>query len=204
MDNAIYFLSRQANECVDPMTRFLIALGANLCAEDRSPQETLTRALAGLSARPGITVVARAPWYRTPAVPPGSGPDFVNGAAALDADLTPAEMLAALHEVEAELGRTRPGRWTPRVCDLDLLAAGDAVLPDRATLQAWMALPDAEAQARVPQILLLPHPRMHRRGFVLVPLARIAPDWVHPVLNETVVSLCAGLAAEDLAAIQPV
>ena len=151
----------------------------------------------------GVTFHSRSRWFRTPAFPPGSGPDFVNGAAVLETSLDPEAVLAALHGAEAELGRVRPARWAPRVCDLDLIAIGDTVLPDRATLARWMAIDLGEAQTLVPPRLILPHPRMHERGFVLVPLADVAPDWRHPATGRTVAEMLAALPGDVLAEIRP-
>jgi 2-amino-4-hydroxy-6-hydroxymethyldihydropteridine diphosphokinase len=151
----------------------------------------------------GITIHSRSRWFRTPAFPPGSGPDFVNGAAMLETALDPETVLAALHGAEAALGRVRPARWAPRVCDLDLIAIEDIVLPDRATLERWMAIDLGQAQTVAPPRLILPHPRMHERGFVLAPLADIAPDWRHPVTGQTVAGMLAALPAAELAEIQP-
>jgi 2-amino-4-hydroxy-6-hydroxymethyldihydropteridine diphosphokinase len=172
------------------MATTLIALGANLPAAGRPPVETLERALAMLAASPEVRLVARSRWWRTPAEPPGSGPDFVNGAARLETALAPEALLAALHGIEAALGRTRPARWAPRVCDLDLIAMDGTVLPDRATLERWMALDPAEARRLRPPRLILPHPRMHERAFVLLPLAEVAPGWRHPVTGRTVAEMC--------------
>lgn len=149
-----------------------------------------------LAAR-GFAVTAVARWRRTPAFPAGAGPDFVNGAAILQAAAAPEAALAALHAVEAELGRERRERWGPRVCDIDLIACGDLVAPDEATLRALMALGDAAQAAPAPDRLILPHPRMHERSFVLAPLADIAPQWKHPVLGLTVVEMLAERPAEE-------
>ena len=164
----------------------LVALGANLPRGDSPPESTLAHALHALSESPGLSLTARSPFYRTPAVPAGSGPDFVNAAAAIEPALAPAALLERLHAIEADLGRTRPGRWAPRACDLDLLAAGARVLPDRRTAARWMALSPGAARRARPRSLILPHPRMHERAFVLVPLAEIAPDWRHPLTQRTV------------------
>ena len=131
------------------------------------------------SRRAGFRVAARSRWWRTPAWPPGAGPEFVNGAALLDGPDDPAAALAALHAVEAELGRRRSGRWEPRVCDLDLIASGARVLPDAATVRGWIAR-EGDDRLAAPPGLLLPHPRMQERGFVLRPLAEIAPGLAAP------------------------
>jgi 2-amino-4-hydroxy-6-hydroxymethyldihydropteridine diphosphokinase len=185
------------------MTAALIALGANMPAAGREPASTLRRALELLGAAPGLSVARVSRWYRTPAWPPGSGADFVNGAAALTGAIAPGALLAQLHEVEDRLGRARSLRWGPRVCDLDLLGIGDLILPDRETVERWMALPPEAAAAETPDRLILPHPRLHERAFVLVPLTDIAPEWRHPVLDRSVAELRANVPPERLAEIVP-
>jgi len=181
----------------------LIALGANLSHEDATPAEPLDRALAALAADPDISVAARSPLYLTPALPAGSGPEFVNAAARLETALAPEAVLDRLHAVEAALGRARQARWAPRACDLDLLAAGDAIRPDRETVARWMALPAEAAGATAPAQLILPHPRLQERAFVLVPLAEIAPDWRRPLTGEDLATLLARLTPADRAAVRP-
>jgi len=88
--------------------------------------------------------------------------------------------------IEAEMGRERGERWSARTLDLDLLFAGDAVLPDPGTQDAWRALPPEEQARQAPGRLILPHPRLQDRGFVLVPLAEICPGWTHPRTGQTV------------------
>lgn len=173
---------------------FLIAIGANTDSDRGAPAETIGAALRHLEAA-GAAIEAVSAAYRTPAFPAGSGPDFVNAAAALRMAGSPEEVLALLHATEAAFGRRRVVRWGPRTLDLDLIAMGDLVLPDRATHSTWRALDAAAQQARVPDRLILPHPRMHERAFVLVPLADVAPDWRHPRVGKTVRQMLADLPA---------
>ena len=151
----------------------------------------------------GLPVLRQSPLYRTPCFPAGAGPDYVNAAARLAGGHTPQEVLQILHRIEARHGRKRLQRWGGRTLDLDLLAAGDTVLPDAATQAAWRDLP-AERQARdVPDRLILPHPRIQDRAFVLVPLCDVAPDWIHPLTGQTVAQMSAALSAADRAAVRP-
>jgi 2-amino-4-hydroxy-6-hydroxymethyldihydropteridine diphosphokinase len=183
---------------------FLVALGANLGATQAQNLRMLRRAIAALSAMDDLHIRAVSGFYATPCFPPGAGPDFVNACISIEGGIGAAAMLARLHRVEAVFGRERSTRWAARVLDLDLLAMGDAILPDAPTQREWMDLPaDAQAQT-APQTLILPHPRLHERAFVLVPLADIAVDWVHPVLGESVLALYARLEPDEIAGICPI
>lgn len=137
----------------------LVALGSNLGDRER----TLALAFEALGALPGTRLLRRSSLHETaPVGGPPQGP-YLNAAAALSTRLPPLELLRALLRIEREQGRERGERWGPRTLDLDLLAYGALV----------MHSPE----------LTLPHPRMAERRFVLVPLAEIAPDWVHPALG---------------------
>ena len=87
--------------------------------------------------------------------------------------------------------------------DLDLLAFGDAVLPNGAIHDHWASLPPDEAARRMPDDLVVPHPRMPERGFVLAPLCDVAPDWRHPVLGRTVRQMLDALPPAMLEGVEP-
>ncbi|MBK1664177.1 2-amino-4-hydroxy-6-hydroxymethyldihydropteridine diphosphokinase [Rhodospirillum rubrum] len=155
-----------------------IALGANLAGPAGSPRDTLEAALVSLEDA-GVVVAARSAWYRTSPVPASDQPDYVNGVARLVTDLDPVALLALLHRLEDQFGRRRGEINAARTLDLDLL--------------------DYDGLRRTQAPPLLPHPRMADRGFVLFPLREIAPDWRHPVLDQTIDALIAGLASDQAA-----
>jgi len=148
------------------MAYCLIGLGANLA--DR--QATLEQAVQLLVPDPAIRIVARSCWYETQAVGgPLSQPTFLNGALLLETSLAPESLLDALLRIEDALGRVRSERWGPRTIDLDLLLYDQLVLESPS--------------------LVLPHPRMAFRRFVLAPAAEIAPHMRHPTIGWTVCEL---------------
>ncbi|HTW72757.1 MAG TPA: 2-amino-4-hydroxy-6-hydroxymethyldihydropteridine diphosphokinase [Acetobacteraceae bacterium] len=161
----------------------LVSIGANLPGRDGAPAlETCRRAAAALDALPGLRLRGLSRWFATAPVlaegDAGRQPDYVNGVAHLvlapgAGAVAPAALLARLMELEAVAGRVRSVRNAPRVLDLDIIAMGDLV----------RTAPDP----------VLPHPRAHERGFVLVPLGEIVPGWVHPVLGRSVEALIAAL-----------
>jgi 2-amino-4-hydroxy-6-hydroxymethyldihydropteridine diphosphokinase len=150
-----------------------IALGANLPSPAGAPAETLKAALRALGER-GARPVSVSRFYRSAAEPPSGQPDFVNAVARVETALGPAALLDLLHAVEAAFGRARGAPNAARTLDLDLLDWNEAV------------------SGAGP---ILPHPRLHGRGFVLVPLADIAPEWRHPVSRRGVGELVAALPA---------
>lgn len=182
----------------------LIALGANLPNGAQFPAETLRAAVATLPMN-GLRVERLSRLFVTPAFPAGTGPDYVNAAARLRAapGMGPHEILAALHGVEAAFGRARVQRWGMRTLDLDLLAVGDRVLPDAETFCQWRELPPDRQVMAAPDRLILPHPRLQDRAFVLVPLYDVAPRWRHPVLGLTVGAMLRALPSADRAAVVP-
>ena len=156
----------------------LLGLGANLPNERYgTPHETLLAALAALEAA-GVRIAARSRWYDSAAWPDPSQPRYWNAVVAVETGLDPVALLALLHQVEAQLGRARDGRVrnAPRTVDLDLLDYDGLV-------------------RKGPEVPVLPHPRMQERGFVLLPLRDLAPEWRHPVTGASVDSLISALPA---------
>jgi 2-amino-4-hydroxy-6-hydroxymethyldihydropteridine diphosphokinase len=162
------------------MARALIGIGANLPAGDGAPPlESCKAALAALGALPGLRLMAASRWWESAPIPPDpASPRYINGVALLEGAAEPASLLAALQTIEKAAGRTRPYPNAPRVLDLDIIDL-DGVVRDA---------PDP----------VLPHPRAHLRGFVLLPLAEVAPAWVHPRLKQPVAALIAALPPQDL------
>lgn len=179
----------------------LLGIGGNQPNSGRTTREILEIALR-LIAKSGFCVNKISHFYNTPAYPAGSGPDYLNAAVSAGWQGSADEALAALHSIEAELARTRDSRWASRTVDIDLLAFGDRILPDKAAQAQWMALPLERQMTETPQHLILPHPRMQDRAFVLVPLAEIAPDWCHPITGKSVLDMRDALPASDLAQIR--
>ncbi len=134
------------------MSRAVVALGANLGERE----ETLRRALAALGSLPGTAVLRVSPLYETEPVGYLEQPSFFNAAAELETGLSPRALLGACLGIEAGLGRRRSFANAPRPVDLDVL------------LMEGIVSSDAE--------LILPHPRMGERGFVLIPLRELYPD----------------------------
>ena len=180
----------------------LVAFGANLFLGDQPPKQTILAAVSELEAGDWAKI-RLSPLYRTPCFPPGAGPDYVNACASITLRhaAQPAEVLAVLHDIEARFGRARNLRWGMRTLDIDLLAMDDSVRPDADVQDRWRNLVPAQQAVDTPDQLILPHPRLQDRAFVLVPLADVAPDWQHPRLGVSVSTLLARLPAADVAAV---
>lgn len=149
-----------------------IALGTNLGDKRRQ----LENALAALQ-QAGVTVRRVSPFIETEPYGVTDQPAFLNGVCEVETTLSPQELLAILLKIETQQGRVRTRHWGPRVIDLDLLLYDDQII-DEPNLQ-------------------VPHPDMENRGFVLQPLAAIAPQVVHPKLGQTIEMLWQALLARN-------
>ncbi len=164
---------------------YIIALGSNL----GDSEAIFTRALTLLEKGrlQGSRVSKCSNWIRTPALvhpeyPDVAQGDYLNAILALHSSLEPAEMMQCLLQVEKELGRDRESEsipWAPRCIDLDIVACGNFV-------------------ASSPE-LIVPHPEMHRRDFVLTLMQEVAPEWVHPIFNRGLSEMLDDLRAREAA-----
>lgn len=155
------------------MTLAVIALGSNL----DNPVERVEAALRQLAALPGMRLTRRSSCYRTVPVGYADQPDFINAVCEVDTSLDATALLQQLLQLEQQFGRVRSFRNAPRVLDLDLL------LMDGVTLAT--------------EFLTLPHPRMHERAFVMLPLAEMAPERVLPGYG-AVAHIAASLVADGV------
>ncbi len=165
-------ISRQGRRIwADPV--ILIGIGSNLAAAGfASPLDTAAASVARFSSA-GIAVLRRSSWYTSQPVPPSDQPWYVNGIAAVETALAPIALLDALLALEAGFGRRRTLPNAARALDLDLL--------------------DYDGTRCIGERLVLPHPRLHERRFVLAPLAEIAPQWRHPRSGKTAAELLSAL-----------
>jgi 2-amino-4-hydroxy-6-hydroxymethyldihydropteridine diphosphokinase len=160
------------------MAGIIIALGANLPSAVGRPAETFAHACAALRSR-GVIVAGKAKLYRSAAVPASDQPAFLNTCIRVFTTLPPTALMVALQTIEQACGRKRRTVNEARTLDLDLIDYEGCVS-------------DARSGA-----LVLPHPRMSERGFVLRPMADLAPHWRHPRTGERLATLLARLPVSD-------
>lgn len=156
------------NKALECRTAYLL-LGGNL--GDR--EANLVQAIALLSAQVGEVILVSA-LYETAAWGKTDQPAFLNQAIALQTNLTALEVLTRALAIEQELGRVRKDKWGERLIDIDLILFGDEIID-------------------IPDKLQVPHPHMQNRRFVMEPLAEIAPEVIHPVLGQSMLSISQSL-----------
>lgn len=141
-------------------SRAFVALGSNLSGNLDCPASQVTRGFQSINNLPRTKLIKQSSLYQSVPVGYDNQPDFINAVAEISTQLSPEKLLQALLNIEKEAGRERPFSNAPRMLDLDILLYDDLILHSKT--------------------LTLPHPRMHERGFVLLPLAEIAPDLIIP------------------------
>lgn len=160
-----------------------VSLGANVPSKAGPPLETL-RAAIHLMPKHGIQVTGVSRFYQSVAWPDPGDPPFVNAAIAVATQKGPFELLHSLLAIERHFGRVRKTRWEPRCLDLDLLDFGGLIS-------------DADE-------LMLPHPRVHERAFVLLPLRDLSPRWRHPDTGALIAELLEIAGDEGVVPMEPV
>ena len=180
----------------------ILSIGSNQRLINSSSSDVLCAALSRIAVSVG-PIASLSRFFRTPAFPKESGPDFVNAALVVRAQGSEDVILEKLHAIEHELGRVRVSRWGQRTVDIDLIAFGQNVLPNSETFKQWQLLPFSQQAKVAPDQLILPHPRMQDRAFVLGPMMDICPDWVHPVIQKSASQMYDVLDRQDKAEVMP-
>ena len=159
------------------ITHLFVGLGANLTPDGFATPQAGCEAAILMLGDLGVKVIRMSRWYESAPVPPSDQPWYLNAVAEAATSFDAAETLAALHQVEAYFGRVRSVRNAARVLDLDLLDFGGQIYDQTA--------------------LKVPHPRMHERAFVLVPLRDLVADWTHPQTGQSLDALIDLLPADQ-------
>jgi 2-amino-4-hydroxy-6-hydroxymethyldihydropteridine diphosphokinase len=173
-----------------PSSTILLGLGSNLAGPWGESQAILARTLHELTAA-GLRILACSSFYATSPVGIGRQPTYVNAVVMATAPVGPADLLRTLKRIERMAGRRLGRHWGPRQLDIDVLDFGGRQI-------------GKPRDRRRPGQLLLPHPEMHRRAFVLLPLREVAPSWRHPRLGLSAATLLSRLPARDRAGVRRV
>jgi len=169
----------------------LICVGANLPSPRHGPPRATCGAALATLAEAELSIAQRSQWYKSAPVPVSEQPWFINAVVRVQTTLDPTSLLGLLLKTEESFGRRRGELNAPRILDLDLLAYEEMVTDREQPNSGGMGAPD------------VPHPRMHERPFVLLPLRDVAPCWCHPVsgmgVEELIQALPEGLEIEVIA-----
>lgn len=166
----------------------LIGLGANLPSKKYpTPLETLEACLRFFP-QYGLHITRRSRWFKTAPVPRSDQPWYINAVVSIETTLNPRELLESLLKLEGQFGRVRSQANAPRVLDLDLIAYNDLIIKDKDSVED--------------KPFCIPHPRMHERAFVLLPINDIDCDWKHPESLTDLSDLISALASDQI--IEPV
>lgn len=159
----------------------LIGLGGNLPSHIGAPKDTLCRA-AELLEGEGLRIHAKSSLYQTAPIPASDQPDFINAVISAETELTADELITLFQKIEIGCGRKPAERWSARTLDIDLLAYSNSVLPND---DIWHQVVGSSDPAAILKEPVVPHPRLHKRAFVIIPLLEIEPNWKHPVTSKT-------------------
>ncbi|WP_213701003.1 MULTISPECIES: 2-amino-4-hydroxy-6-hydroxymethyldihydropteridine diphosphokinase [Aminobacterium] len=152
-----------------------LALGIGSNVGDR--MNNLRKAVQLLKEK-GVVIIAKSDIFETAPMGVTDQPRFLNACIVIDTKFDLEELLSVVKSIEQEMGRVHRLRWGPREIDIDLLLLENGEVLDSSTLK-------------------VPHPEMHKRAFVLMPLAQIAPDWIHPLLKVSVKKLAEDIHLQD-------
>ena len=168
--------------------KILLALGSNVSSDLQDSYDLIKKSISELCKKT-IKKIDISNFYQTPAFPIGAGPDFINCVISAYTELDPVILLEELHSIEAKFGRKRLKRWGQRTLDIDLLDYDSKIKPNITYVQEWLNMPLDKQLKQTPNQLILPHPRLQERAFVLIPMADVAPDWMHPILCKTTLEM---------------
>ena len=170
-----------------------LALGSNLPYRGMEPLQVIDAAITALQDA-GLDQVKVSGFYRTEPVPKSDQADFINCVLTSKTDYNALEILNICQLIEQSFGRDRSTRWGARTLDIDIINYDHQIIP---SIEEWRAAAEAvDANSELPK-LVLPHPCMHKRAFVLQPLCDLVPGWWHPVCSRTAADLLSQQPEQD-------
>ena len=140
-------------------------IGSNLPSKEGSRENNIVKAISLLK-KLNLNLIEISSFYQTPSYPDNSDPKFINLCVKLESNLKASELLIEINKIERKLGRTRIKKNEPRTCDIDIIDFNGKIIKN--------------------DELIVPHPRLHLRNFVIYPLKEIEPNWLHPIFNKNI------------------